>query len=227
MTELTIEEMIRRVPEGEKRIFEPTRTDPVEERFFEVRQNWDYSPGRITWHNWPSGQTKPWFGTRIKPRIPVSMLAPPDVTFKGSSKDVVDFYSTGNDAFFLSPRLVELIEDVDPGSLEHVAFSIRAKDAELPFHAVMPRRVIAAIDPQRTVVAVESEDRGGWYLMSVQFPDGIVFDNGTLQDAASFSDIDAPGWYWSKDLIELAKKRGIRGLFAESVFTRYHQFARL
>lgn len=34
----------------------------------------------------------------------------PDVTFKGSAKALVDFYSTGTDAFFTSERLIALID---------------------------------------------------------------------------------------------------------------------
>jgi hypothetical protein len=128
----------------------------------------------------------------------------------------VDFYSTGSHAFFISDKLFRLIESLDRGSLEHIEFGLRAKDGTLPFHAVMPLRVLEAIDPRRTTVRVEDEDLAGWYFRNVRFPEGIVFNNDALQGAATFSDIDAPGWYWSTELIAAAKSQNIRGLYADS-----------
>jgi hypothetical protein len=217
MSELTIGEMIKQVPEGQTRRFERSIPDPGEERFFRVWQNWDYRPGRLEWLNARSGLDAPWFGARDKARIPVSTLPPLEVRFKGPSKQVVDFYSTGSHAFFISEKLLRLIEAIDPGSLEHIPFELHAKDGALPFHAVMPRRALEAIDPRRTTVVVEDELLGTRYWRNVTFPDGIVFDNEALQGVSSFSDVDALGWYWSRDLIEEAKSQGIRGLYADSV----------
>jgi hypothetical protein len=50
----------------------------------------------------------------------------------------------------------------------------------------------------------------------VLFPEGIVFDHDVLQGVSSFSDLDARGWFWSKDLIAEAKSQGIRGISAAS-----------
>jgi hypothetical protein len=83
--------------------------------------------------------------------------------------DVVDFYGTGTRAYFISDDLFRLIEDVDPGSLEHVGFKVRAKDAELPFHAIMPSRIVEAIDTRRTTVAIKDEDYAGWFFRAVRF----------------------------------------------------------
>ena len=217
MSKLTIDELVKQVPEGQTQVFERLILEPGEERFFRVWQNWDYRPGRLEWLNGRSGLDAPWLGTRDKPRIPVSTLPPPDVRFKGPSKQVVDFYSTGSHAYFISERLFQLIEAMDPGSLEHMGFELRAKDSALPFHAVMPRRILEAIDPLRTTVLVQDELLGSWFWRTVRFPQGITFNNEALKDVASFSDRDAPGWYWSKDLIAEAKAQRIRGLYADSV----------
>lgn len=228
MSELTISAMIAQVPEGQRRTFERSFVDRPEERFFRVWQNWDYRPGRLEWHNSPPIESAPWLGTAKKPRIGVTEVATPEVTFNGPSKDVVDFFGTGNHAFFISDALFRLINEIDPGSLEHVDFRLRAKDAELPFHAVMPRRVLDAIDTRRTTVVVGHENYAEHWVQTVQFPDGITFDNELLEDFASFSDAQQLGWYWSKDLIELAKARGIRGLYAQSVASsQKRQIARL
>jgi len=129
----------------------------------------------------------------------------------------VDFYSTGSHACFISDRLFRLIDVMDPGSLEHLGFELHAKDGALPFYAVMPRRAVEAIDTKRTTVLIEDEPRGARYVRKVRFPEGIIFDNDALQGVASFSDVDSPAWYWSKDLIAEAKSNGMRGLYAESL----------
>jgi hypothetical protein len=144
-------------------------------------------------------------------------LHTPQVRFKGPSKDVVDFYNPAHDLFFISDGLFRLIDEIDPGSLDHTEFHVRARDAELLFHTVMPRRVLEAVDPRRTRVVIKDEDYGGTYFRTVQFPDGVVFSNEVLDDVASFADIDLAGWYWSKELIERTQSSGMRGLYAQSV----------
>jgi hypothetical protein len=217
MSELTIGEMIRQVPEGQFRFFEAAVPDRGREQYFLVRQSWDYDPVRLEWRNSPGLMQAPWVGSRKMPRTPLSTLPPPEVDFNGPSTDVVDFYTGVVHAYIISDALFRLIDAADPDSLEHVEFRLRASDSELPFHAVMPRRVVEAVDTRRTTVLIKDEGRDGIYVRRIRFPEGIVFDNEALRGAASFSDMDAPGWYWSKDLIELAQARGIRGLYAESV----------
>lgn len=216
MSKLTIREMIEQVPEGQAQTFERSIADPGEERYLKVSQNWNYRPERLEWLNYPSSEDAPWFGTRHKPRISVSTLARPNVRFKGPSEQVVDLYSSSSDAFFISDKLFRMIEGMDPGSLEHIGFELRAKDGVLPFHAVMPGRVLEAIDTRRTTVRIEDKKLASQYVRRVRFPGGIVFDNDVLQGVASFSDLDALGWYWSKDLIAEAKSQGIRGISAAS-----------
>lgn len=217
MSELTIAEMIEQVPQGHRQVFGATVREGYQERFFLVRQSWDYDPARLEWRNSPGLQRSAWAGSRKMARRALTTLPQPDVSFEGRSKDVVDFYSGAVHAFFISDPLFQLIDGIDPGAVEHVPFLLRARDAEVPFHAVMPIRVVEAVDTRRTAVLIMDEGGDGIYFRRVLFPDGIVFDNEALQAAASFSDFDAPGWYWSKELIELAKARGIRGLYAQSV----------
>jgi hypothetical protein len=214
---LTIGDMIDRVPEGGWQLFERTVPDVGEERYFLVHQSWDYDPVRLEWGNRPGLLQSPWAGSRTKPRVPLATLPPPEVSFDGPASDVVDLYTAGPEAFFISDPLFRLIEGIDPGSLEHVEFLVRARDSQVPFHAVLPDRVVEAIDTGRTTVLIKDEGRNGIYFRRVRFPDGIRFDNAALQGASSFSDLDANGWYWSKELIELAKRHGIRGLYAQSV----------
>ncbi|WP_146151128.1 imm11 family protein [Allosphingosinicella deserti] len=213
-SELTIREMFKGAPEGQVSTFGMTIPDSGEESYYRVRQSFDYRPARLDWANRPSREASPWNGSRTTTRIPVAILPIPDVRFKGFSKDVVDFYHPDQDVFFISDALFRQIEQVDPASLEHVEFYVQAKDAKLPFHAVMPRRVIEAVDPRRTRVVIKDTSYG---FRVVKFPDGVVFKSNNLQGVASFSDIDAGGWYWSKDLVDIVQSRGVRGCYLQSV----------
>jgi hypothetical protein len=217
MAELTIGDMVKRVPQGQSQLFTRTSADPGEEHYFQVRQSWDYEPARLEWRNLPPLVQAPWAGTRKKARAALATLPPPDVVFMGPAKDVVDFYTAVSHAFFVSDPLFRLIDGIDLDSLEHVEFLLRAEDAEIPFHLVMPARVVEAVDTSRTTILVKDDGKDGIYFRRVRFPDGIAFDNDALQGAASFSDLDAPGWYWSKALLEQAQAHGIRGLYAQSV----------
>lgn len=216
-SELSIAEMIERVPQGEDWTFERSIQEPGEERFFQVWQNWDYRPGGLSWRNQPSMMDAPWSGCRRTARIPVSRMVPPKVEFEGTASAIVDFYSTGTHAFLISDKLFRLIEAEDPGSLDHLAFDLVAKDGTLPFHAVMPSRLLEAVDPRRTTVHIKDEKLADTFSRRVAFPDGVIFDNERLASVASFSDLDVPGWFWSVDLIGAAQAHGIRGLYTRSV----------
>lgn len=228
MPELTIDEMIQQVPEGGHRVFEPVIADEGQEQYFRVWDSADHRPDRLEWHNKPQREDTPWSGTRTIAPVPVTRMPPPHVTFKGPSRDVVDFYGTGCPVNFISDALFRLIDGIDPNSLEHVEFAVQARDSVMHFHAVMPSRILEAVDPRRTRIVIHDEDYGGTWFRTVRFPDGIIFDNEALRGVASFTDIDAGGWHWSKELIELAKARGIRGLYAMSVAASpQRQIARL
>jgi hypothetical protein len=218
MSELTLGDMIKQVPEGQTKLFERSIPDAGDERFFVATQNWEYEPDRMKWLNPVPIQSAPWFGSREKPRISVSTVPAPDVRYDGPSADLVDFYSTtGSDAVLISDRLFRLIEDEDPGSLDHIEVQVRTADGTVPFHAVLPLRLVEAVDPRRTSVLISYEDLGGWMVRRVTFPKGIVFNNDLLLGASSFADLDTHGWYWSKELIARAKESGIRGIIPMSV----------
>ena len=185
-----------------------------------MEQNWDYEPGRLTWHNQLPGEQAPWFGSRNKARIPISVLPPPDLSFEGPAIDIVDFYSTGCHAFFLSDRLVELIEKLDPGSLDHRPTSIKTIEAVIPFRVAMPARNLAAVDTTRTNISIEDKKYATEWIRRVRFPQGIVFRNADLSEIQSLSDRDAFGWYWSRELIDLAKATGVRGVSTTSVLSK-------
>ena len=209
--------MIRQVPEGQTRVFGPASPSGGEERYFQVWQSWDYQPDRIAWSNYPSFEVAPWLGPRTSPRMSPASLPQPEVRFNGSSKDVGDFYAVGTQVHFISEALFQLIDGIHPGSLEHVEFALRAKDSELPFRAVMPRRTLGAIDPRHTMIVLTDDVVAGKFVRRVRFGDSIIFNNEALAGVATFTDLDAPGWYWSMDLIERAKAQGIRGLYAQSL----------
>lgn len=208
----SIDDLQRQVPEGETRLFERPSVDAIEQRFFAVHMSWDYRPGRLTWHNKPPLEQTPWTGSRTKSRLPVSSIDDPDVTFDGPMADVVDFYSTGTHAFFISKTLAALIESIDPNSIDRRAITVSTSDGFCDFVMVMGARNLEAVDPARTDVLIKDKDYGRW-LRSIQFPTGVVFHEGLDADIHSFTDIDVRGWFWSRTLIEEAKAAGIKGLY--------------
>lgn len=214
---MTIGALSLQVPTGGKQWFRPTLEDSSEERFFAVSQNWDCYPGRLTWHNKPPLGEDPWYGSRFKARIPISAIPTPEVTFDGPVSDLVDFYSTSGHAFFLSERLCDLIERLDPGSLDHLPILITARGGAAPFRVAMPARSLEAVDVARTAVFIEDEQFADEWARFIRFPFGVTFKTAELAGIHSFSDYDALGWYWSRELIDLAKVSGIKGLEADSV----------
>lgn len=210
--ELSIESMLRLVPEGETRLFERLCKDNGEERFFSVHQNFNY-PYRTQWHNMLSFGNNPSFKLRWVPRISVFSLPEPDVTFKGPAETLIDFYSTGNHAFFLSERLVALFDRLDPGSLERRPVIIRGREGkQFPFFMAMPSRSLSVIDPRRTDVLIQDKDYGGQWIRSVKFPNGVSFSNEDLEGVYSFTDLDLSRWFWSRELIDTARSEGIKGV---------------
>lgn len=213
-TELTVEDLLKKVPEGQTQLFERPLNDVTEERFFSVHMSSEYGPGRLAWHNKPPLDSALWYGSRTIPRVPISTAPDPDVTFEGASKDIVDFYSIGGThVAFISDRLFNLIEEMDPNSLERRPMAIRAKDAIVEFNMVMPSRNLEALDTNRTDILIQYESYGGQWFRTIKFPKGVVFRDHAIFDVHSFSDIDVRGWYWSRELIDAAKASGIRGLY--------------
>ncbi|WP_334184483.1 hypothetical protein, partial [Novosphingobium sp.] len=124
---ISIGTLLAQVPTGEDRLFRAPITGAIEERFFKVHSNRDYIL-RPDWQNQPSMEQAPWTGARTMQRISLSTLPAPFVTFEGASEDLTDFYSTGGHVWFLSDRLVTLIETLDPGSLDRLPMTIETQD---------------------------------------------------------------------------------------------------
>ncbi|HUD29450.1 MAG TPA: DUF1629 domain-containing protein, partial [Novosphingobium sp.] len=207
-----IPELLRQVPEEETQLFGRSIDDGVEDGFFAVAASFEYWP-RLEWHNGLPLEEAPWCGSRQKQRIPVSVLPPLDVTFDGFGENIVDFYGTGCQAWLVSDRLVTLIEELDPGSLDRIPVRIETQDGTIDYNLVMPSRNLEVVDPLRTDVLVADRNYGGHWLRSVQFPGGVVFRTDELAGVHSFSDIDVHGWFWSRRLIDAAKAGGIKGLY--------------
>jgi|GEM_PF-4197818 hypothetical protein len=223
---ISIGTLLAQVPTGEDRLFRAPITGAIEERFFKVHSNRDYIL-RPDWQNQPSMEQAPWTGARTMQRISLSTLPAPFVTFEGASEDLTDFYSTGGHVWFLSDRLVTLIETLDPGSLDRLPMTIETQDNAIPFHAVMPARNIEAVDPMRTDVRIVDKSYAGHWVRSVDFPETVVFQSEVVKNLHTFSDIDIRGWFWSRELIEAAIKACIKGLYTTTIGGRSRQVHRL
>lgn len=208
----TIDEMLRLVPEGESRLFEAAVEGAVEERFFSVLYNHDCG-GQPDWSSGLPPEQAPWMGSRQKARIPISVLPPTVATYARRADELADFYDyQGGNVHLVSDRLLALIERIDPASLDHRPIIIEAADSAVGFHLVMPARHLDAVDPRLTNVLIKDEPIGSHWARRVRFPDGAVFRADALGGVHSFSDRNARGWFWSRELIDAAKAAGITGL---------------
>lgn len=106
-----------------------------------------------------------------------------------------------------------LIEELDPGSLEYLPMTIKAKDGIVDYNVAMPVRNLQAVDPNCTNILVKDQNHGGQWFRYIEFPDGVVFRDEVVAGIHSFTDIDAHGWFWSRELIDAAKAMGVRGLY--------------
>ncbi|MXP24725.1 hypothetical protein GRI39_01525 [Altererythrobacter indicus] len=213
----TVDDLLALVPEGGSHIFKAKVPDVVENRFFAVASNRDY-PGVFYWKNTLEFTKNPWMGARGKKRIGLDVLPTPEVSFSLKKGRLVDFYTTGTAACGISNRLRDLIEDLDPGSLEVLPIVVKAKDGDVEYNLVMPNRCLSAIDPDLCDIQIVDEDLGGGqWMRKVKYPNrnGAVIDPDLDPDIHSFADIDLGGytWLWSRQLIDEAKLAGIKGLY--------------
>lgn len=207
-----IQKLIESVADGQECLFSRKEEPSQPERYLLITQNWQYKPGRLNWLNKPSYDLLPWFGTRKRQRIPLDMCPKPIFVFDGPASEMVDLYTTGSDAYVVSSKLLQLIEDNDPASIEKIELTINCKDHVRQYYLVMPLRLVDAIDPLTTDIVVRSERYSERFITRVEFPTGIAFSDKLRADVHNFTDIDAPGWYWSIDLIRMAQNAGIRGV---------------
>lgn len=184
--------------------------------FFRVYQSWDYAPGRLDWTN----KEQAFIGSRRVARDPLSDISVPKLTFDGPVADVVDFYDPNNELSFVSRSLIDLFEELDPGSLEVVETMIEARDGVVEYFAVLPSRVIEAIDVRRTEIVIRDLNLAGEFIPELTCPEGVVFDEAALADIQNFCDLDIGGWYWSATMLLAAEKRGVKGLYAKNISAR-------
>lgn len=211
--DLTLSDLLKKVPEGGERLFRRTESSEYENMYLAVRQDANYFPWP-EWHNPLPLEELPWPGSRQKKRIPISALPEMDVTFAGRSESLVDFYQTGFQAFLVSDRLASLIENMDQNSIERRDVIIKCSDEAVKFNLVMARRNIEAVDVAATNILIKDQDYGQrQFIRSVIFPDGVVFNQEKVGRALNFTEIDVAGWFWSRDLIDAAKREGIKGLY--------------
>lgn len=209
----TISDLLAEVPEGQSRTFRAPVSGAKEHRYVEVSDSWS-SGAPVAWNNRPPPGEGPWMGARPKPRIGLASIGEPDLSFRKNLDKLVDFYSTPGGAFIISQKLLDVIEDMDPGSLEISPAIIKAKNGKARYYFVMPVRNLSAVDVSKTDVIVEDELYHTTWIRRVKFPNGAIFDGARLKGMHNFSDIDAYNrWFWSQDLVDAAKAACVRGLY--------------
>lgn len=218
MSNPSIAEMLAALPPGEQRVYPPA-VQPTDDhlRFFEVHHYGIGIPG-LYWADLTTLPAKPFSGNRLRPATGIDIGREYVAQLEGRAADIGDFYTTDSDVYFLSPRLVELIDSIDAGAIVHRPARVIAEDREIDFFAVMPARVIEAVDPQGTEVTINGTVfPSGKSFAKASFESDINFRSDIPPEVHAFRDPDLYFWHWSGSLLEMAKKQGMRGIYANQM----------
>lgn len=212
----TISELMRQVPLGETRRFPAERTpaNAPDGAYLEVWMTGEYEwdlMGAPAPREEDDPKPTPAVYARIS--VPITALDDAPVAFDGEEKDLVDFYTWGS-VFFLSDRLYRFLLDRDPGAMESkpIDVHIAGADAPLRFWAVIPARVLDALDPQSTNVEIEHKRVGDSSIRHVRFSGGCRFRADVTAGAPTFVDFYTRRWMWSDALIKDVKAAGFRNI---------------
>lgn len=132
-------------------------------------------------------------------------------------KQLADIYSWFGDFFLISNRLKDLIEEMDPGSLDCLETTSHDRELDEPYWACLPRRNLEAVDTHKTklnVIHNEYETSTGEPLFTqlVMIDDGAVLEPAVTKGAHHFWDIDLLRWIWSRELVARAHNAGMQGI---------------
>ena len=213
----------RELKHDEKRIYKPAIEGVVEDQYFRIWPNQDY-PQRLEWRNFPSGLDIPRQDDRLSPGKSVNSISEPDLKFRADAINMVDYYSINACCNFVSDRFADFIEQHAPGTIERRRVKVKARDGVVDYNLVIPRNMIEAVDTERTTIEIGAFDRqdGNW-IFSASMPEEPVFDPARTAGSLHFTDTDAHGWYWSRQLIDAAKAAGLRGMRFGPILHQYCQ----
>ena len=217
MSNPPIAEMLASLPSGATRTY--PAVDPGsdgDERFFEVHQFISDAPA-LVWPKWPGILNRPLCGDRVIPPVGIDLLLEYSANIVGLGRDAAEFYKADSDLYFLSQRLVDLIREYDSDAIVHRPAKVSAFDKEVQFYAVMPARVIEAVDVDFTEVTVSKKVmRSG----KASFESSVTFRSDIADNVHAFKDPDLYFWHWSRSLLLAAKAAGIRGIYANRMTAR-------
>jgi len=207
---LTIEEMLELTADGEERLFKAPIQGAKEERFAAIQFNSDYI-FPLEWNEGIDPLEAPCMATRRRKSISLSVLPEPQICSTSKISQMVDFYRQGIGIFFVSNRLMDVMEKLDPGSVECRPVVVQAADGAVDYNLVLPLRQLDAVDLERTDVLISGEWWNSSWLKRERFPHNVVFKKAELEGIHNFNDITIRNWFWSRELIDAAKAAGVKG----------------
>jgi hypothetical protein len=213
----------REMKHDEKRLYKPAIEGVPEDQYFRIWVNWDYSQ-RLHWKNPPDMLECPRPDNRYFPGVSVSSISEPELKFPANANKLVDYYCIEAECNFVSDRFADFIEQHAPGTIERRRVKVKARDAVVDYNLVIPRHMIEAVDTDRTVIEIRAFDRedGNW-IFRARMVEHPVFDPARTAGCLHFTDPDASGWYWSRQLIDAAKAAGLRGMAFGPTLHQYCQ----
>ena len=213
----------REMKHDEKRLYKPAIEGVLEDQYFRIWVNWDYSQ-RLHWKNPPDMLERPRPDYRYFPGASVSSISEPELNFPANAIKLVDYYNIENHCNFVSDRFADFVEQHAPGTIERRRVKVKARDGMVDYNLVIPRHMIEAVDTERSSIEIIAFDRedGNWFFSASMIGDP-VFDPARTAGCLHFTDPDASGWYWSRQLIDAAKAAGLRGMAFGPTLHQYCQ----
>lgn len=133
------------------------------------------------------------------------------------AEELSDLYSWFGDFFLISDRLRNLIEEMDPGSLDCLETPSHDRELDEPYWVCLPRRNLEAVDISKSDVRVihneyERADGTPFFTQMVEVMRGAVLDPKVTKGALHFWEIDLHRWVWSRELVARAHHAGMKGV---------------
>lgn len=213
---LEIVDLLAEVPLHMLRTFPAQRTPDnlPDGAYLDVRMN-----GYYDWEFVPEPQLSDEDGPAPRPAtyglsyVSLSALKNDPVIFDGKAAKLFDFYDRSG-WFFLSDRLYRFIRDRDPQAMESAPYSVRTRGSSQThqYWAVIPSRVLSALDPASTDVEIEHKAMGDSSIKHVRFSGGCRFRESVTAGVPTFVDYYTRRWMWSDALFKEVKAGGFRNI---------------
>lgn len=200
-----LDRVLTEISPGEDRVLKRVEDPSAENnRWYRAMENTEV--GRLDlfqWENRPSLENLPTAEHYYCKRRGIDSIAPPIIRLAGAAENHLDHYAVG-DSFFLSERLFEVFQMLDPLSIEWVEADVSG--ASRRYFYCLCTRSLKALDERTTTILLKGK--------AVSFEDYkfAIADQLVPDEAHCFSLYYWARPLWSRELISAAAKAGAQGV---------------